>query len=303
MPGVRCARAAGTRLARTCLAASALLSVRGVDSLRGATHPLRLRRHDTAASALGARGQAYITLVHDLDARRLLFATEGRDASAVACAADDLRAHGDDPQTIDTVCTDMSAAFIRSVSETMRRAAIAFDRFHVIQLASAALDSVRRQEARTEPRLKRTRWGWMKDWRRWNRTQINDMHQLTRTRLKTARPWRLKEAQRDIYRSAPNTAVARAALERWMSWARCCQLEPIKKLAATLRKHFDGVLHAFGAAHRHNGYVEAVNSLVQAANARARGYGATRLLIAMCYLIAGRLQHLPVSPFATAHHA
>jgi len=249
------------------------------------------------------RGHQYITLVHDLDARRLLFAAEGRDAGAIDRAANDLRAHGGSPEAIDTVCMDMSAAFVSGVARSMPQAAIAFDRFHVIQMANAALDGVRREEVRTEPDLKRTRWGWMKDWRKWTRGQIDDMHWLTRTRLKTARAWRLKEALRDIYRSGLDEAGASAALTRWMSWARRCRLEPMKRLAATIKKHWNGVLHAFGAAHLHNGYVEAVNSLVQAAKARARGYGTPRHFIAMCYLIAGRLKHLPSSPFMRVHHA
>ncbi len=249
------------------------------------------------------RGHNYITLVHDLDRSRLLFATEGRDAGAIDRAGDDLRAHGGAPEAIETVCMDMSAAFVSGVGRSMPQAQIAFDRFHVIQMANAALDAVRREEVRTEPILKRTRWGWMKDWRKWTRAQVDDMHGLTRMRLKTARAWRLKEALRDIYRSGLDEQGAATALTRWMSWARRCRLEPMRKLAATIKKHWNGVLHAFGAAHLHNGYVEAVNSLVQAARARARGYGTTRHFIAVCYLIAGRLQHLPSSPFTRVVHA
>jgi len=124
------------------------------------------------------------------------------------------------------------------------------------------------------------------------------MHGLTRMRLKTARAWRLKESLRDIYRSGLDEEGAPTALTCWMSWVHRCRLEPMKRLAATIKKHCNGVLRTFGAAHLHNGYVEAVNSLLQAAKARARDYGTTRRFIAVCYLIAGRLKHLPSSPFA-----
>jgi len=46
-----------------------------------------------------------------------------------------------------------------------------------------------------------------------------------------------------------------------------------------------------------NGRVEAVNSFIQAAKARARGYGTTRHLITILYLVAGKLTRLPTSPF------
>lgn len=249
------------------------------------------------------RGHNYVTLVHDIEQRKLLFCTPGRDAAVMDSAAQDLREHGGSPEAIETVCMDMSAAYLAGVNQAMPQAAIAFDRFHVIQMANASLEEVRRQEVHSQPVLKRTRWGWLKDFKKWTRQQIQDMHGLTRMRLKTARAWRLKEALRDIYHHCADIDSAAAALARWVSWARRSRLDPMKRLAATIKHHWDGVLHSFGAAHRHNGYVEAVNSLVQAAKSKARGYGTTEHFIAICYLIAGRLKHLPSSPFERPHHA
>lgn len=249
------------------------------------------------------RGQNYITLVHDLDEQRLLFATHGRDSSTIEAAARDLAAHGGDARSITQVCMDMSRAYIAGVRAHMSAASMVFDRFHIIQMANVALDLVRREEVRDEPELKGTRWCWLKDAKDWTRSQITEMHWLTRARLKTARAWRLKEALRDIYRQAPTPEQARIALTQWTSWARRSRLEPMKKLANTIKAHWQGVVAAFGEARLHNGYVEAVNSLVQAAKARARGYGTSRHFIAMCYLIAGKLKHLPRSPFLASTQA
>jgi hypothetical protein len=52
-----------------------------------------------------------------------------------------------------------------------------------------------------------------------------------------------------------------------------------------------------GAPALANGRVEAINGLIQAAKAKARGYGTTRHLITIAYLVAGKLTHLPGSPF------
>lgn len=95
---------------------------------------------------------------------------------------------------------------------------------------------------------------------------------------------------------ARNATEAAILLERWYSWAPRCRLEPIKQVAATLRRHWQGILNAFDSSLT-NGRVEAVNSLIQAAEARARGYRTTRHLIGIAYLIAGKLTHLPASPF------
>lgn len=59
-----------------------------------------------------------------------------------------------------------------------------------------------------------------------------------------------------------------------------------------------GILKAFDATHLHTGYVESVNSLLQAA--KARGYGTTDHFIPMAFLIAGKLSHLPSNPLEKA---
>jgi len=67
-------------------------------------------------------------------------------------------------------------------------------------------------------------------------------------------------------------------------------------VAKTLKDHWPGFLNAFDSRLT-NDHVEAVNSLIQAARARARGYGTTKHLITIAYLVAGKLTPLPTSPF------
>ena len=61
------------------------------------------------------RGHQYITVVHDLAAKRLLFACPGRDHQTLGAFADDLRAHGGDPARIEHACIDMSAAYAKGI--------------------------------------------------------------------------------------------------------------------------------------------------------------------------------------------
>ena len=248
-----------------------------------------------------AKGHSYITLVHDLERARLIFATPGKDASTVQRFTEDFKDHQGKPQAITEVCMDMSKAFIAGSAEHLPAAAIAFDGFHVVQLANRAVDAVRRQEARGERWLKKTRWCWLKDKAKWTDKEQAKMDWLPHTRLKTARAWRLKEALRDIYRSSDTDAAQSAqALKKWLHWAQRSRLQPFTDLAKTIRQHWAGVLKAFDAAHLHTGYVEAVNSLLQAAKAKARGYGTSGHFIAMAFLIAGKLTHLPSNPLQKA---
>ena len=97
------------------------------------------------------KGQSCITVVHDLDAKRLLFATEGRDHQTVVDFAADLKADGGDPQAAQHVCQDMSAAYDKAVRMALPYAAISYDRFHVVAMAIDAMGKVRQAELRDEP--------------------------------------------------------------------------------------------------------------------------------------------------------
>lgn len=213
------------------------------------------------------RGQSYITVAHDLDAKRLLFATEGRDHQTVLDFAADLEAHGGDPAQVQHVCMDMSAAYAKGAGMALPNAAISYDRFHVIAMAIQAMDEVRREELRIEPRAvaealagadPKTRrnllWGIRKNPSGWNAAQTGAMHWLQRSALKSARAWRLRMALRGMYaRARQHNDAAQAAhdLRAWTSWARRCRLEPFTKLAATIKARFDAVVRGM-TDHRSN---------------------------------------------------
>ena len=65
-------------------------------------------------------------------------------------------------------------------------------------------------------------------------------------------------------------------------------LPPMIEAARTIKRHWDGILRWFHSAIA-NGLIEGINSLVQAAKAKARGYRSSRNLIAIVYLITGKL--------------
>ena len=248
------------------------------------------------------RGHDYISLFHDLDAGRLLFGCEGRKSEVLDSFAEDLEAHAGCAENVKAVCVDMSASYRSGIETHLPWAEITFDEFHVIQLVNKALDEVRRQEVKDHPCLKRTRYIWLKDKRDWSNHQTIEFHDLKRLNLKTHRAFRIKEALREIFHTAPDRQSAEPLLKRWYSWARRCRIEPIKKVAKTLKDHWEGILNAFDSKLT-NARVEAANGRIQAAKAKARGYGTTRHLITISYLIAGKLIHLPACPFKSVANA
>ena len=233
------------------------------------------------------RGQDYITLFVDIEQARVLFATEGKDAQTVAAFAEDFTAHRGDPAAIAEVCIDMSAAFIKGVAEHLPQAEITFDKFHAVKLINDAVDQVRREEVKSRPELKQSRYVWLKNETNLSSGQRETRDSLAKTNLKTARAYQIRLAFQDLY-DQPSPEAAADHLKRWYFWATHSRLQPIIDAAHTVKRHWDGVLRWFHS-NIANGLIEGINSLVQAAKAKARGYRSKRNLIAMVYLIAGKL--------------
>lgn len=234
------------------------------------------------------RGQDYITLAFDLDQRRLLFGTEGKGHETVIAFKEDLKAHGGAPENVTAACIDMSKAFIKGIREAFPNAEITFDPFHLIQLMNDALGQVRAEEARLFPDLlKHSRYAFLKNPENLTDKQDETLTNLCRYRLKTARAYLIKLALQDVYFAA-SREDAETLLKSWHSWAIRCQIEQVKKVARTVKDHWNGILAWFDSK-LSNGFLEAVNGLIQAAKRRARGYRSTKNLINMAYLIAGKL--------------
>jgi transposase len=86
------------------------------------------------------RGHNYVTLFVDMDTKRVVFATEGKDSTVLATFLDFLTKKGVNASSIQEVCSDMSPAFIKGVETTFPNAHLTFDRFHVMKLVNVALD-------------------------------------------------------------------------------------------------------------------------------------------------------------------
>ena len=234
------------------------------------------------------RGHDYISLFFDLDQRRLLFGTEGKDHATVKAFTEDLKAHKGDPEKVTAACIDMSKAFIKGITEALPNAEITFDPFHLIQQMNDALSKVRAEEARLYPEaMKGSRYAFLKNPENLTEKQDETLVRLCNYRLKTARAYLIKLALQDVY-FAHDRKDAEGRLKSWYSWAIRSQIEPVKKVARTIKSHWNGIL-AFFDSQLSTGFLEAVNGLIQAAKRRARGYRSTKNLINMAYLIAGKL--------------
>jgi transposase len=233
------------------------------------------------------RGHDYVSLFVNLDHAQVLFVADGKDAATVGAFADDMTEHGGDPAGVCEVCIDMSPAFIKGTAEHLPQAEITFDKFHTVKIVNEAVDEVRRDEQKSRPELKRTRYAWLRNETNLSTGQRETIDNLARSNLKTARAYQIRLTFQEFYQE-PSRQDAESFLKKWYFWATHSRLQPMIDAARTVKRHWGGILR-WHDTHIANGILEGINSLVQAAKAKARGYRSSHNLKAMIYLIAGKL--------------
>ena len=240
------------------------------------------------------RGHNYVTIFIDMEKRKepVLFVTAGKGKKTLTRFSDFLKAHKGDPLHIQEAVCDMSPAFLSGVKEALPHAEITVDWFHIVQTFTRALDEVRKQEGQIKPLPKHLRWSVLKrgdDTDHLTTNQLKALAELLEQGLDTATAWRIKERLRWI-RQAKTPRAARWRITRFIGYAReligeSALLEPVRKALATLEKQAERVVRRWTSTYT-NARMEGLNSLFQAARARARGYRNDRTFMTMIYMIA-----------------
>jgi transposase len=217
----------------------------------------------------------YVTVVLDQDADRVVHVAHGRTRAAL----DEFFASFTEPErdAVEAVAMDMCEAYIRSVEHHIPGAQekIAFDRFHVAQHLSRAVDQVRRAEHRAlsedgDSRLKGTRYLWLHGPATMSKEAHQALEPLRKSSLRTARAWAIKELAASLWQYRSRGWALRAWM-RWYSWAIRSQLEPIKRAARMIKRHLPGILNAVVSGVT-NARSEAVNARIQAIKRTACGF-------------------------------
>ena len=242
------------------------------------------------------RGHDYISLFVDLSERKTIHVSPGKDHKTVSAFAEKFKDQGGIISNVKDVSCDMSPTFIKDVRESLPDAHITFDKFHILKLVNTAVDAVRREEVTSEPCLKGARYVLLKNEKNLTKKQRTKRESLSQRNLKTFRALRIREAFQDIY-NAESFEEFRERLNKWYFWATHSRLAPIKKVAKTLKKHWDGILQ-WKKSQINNGILEGLNSVIQAAKRKARGYGYEHFKT-MTFLLTGKFdfnrinQYLP----------
>ena len=184
----------------------------------------------------------------------------------------------------------------RAVAERCPQATLCLDPFHVVALASDALDEVRREvwnEARRSGDSAGARWLKGARWALWKRPErLTERQQaklatIEHVNHRLYRAYLLKEELRLVFQSEPEDAVA--LLEAWLVWARRCRIPSFIKLAKTITANKQGIVATL--THRlSNARVEAINTTLRLICRRAYGFHSADALIALAMLTAGGLR-------------
>jgi transposase len=252
------------------------------------------------ADELSARkGHDYLTVFADLQAKRVVFATEGKDATTFQRFADELHAHNGHPKAITQAAIDMSPAYQKGIRDNLGNAKIVFDKFHTVALINDAVDKVRRTEAQQgdkvfKKQLKASRWLFRKNPGNLTKKQAQDLESLDLKNLATGVAYQMRLNFQQVYRSR-NEETARKHFLKWTKWVKRKAskmgplLIPMAKVAKSVEKHLEGIL-----AHWKQGlttaFMEGLNSVFSAVKRKARGYRSSAYMITMLYFVAGKLR-------------
>jgi transposase len=239
------------------------------------------------------KGQKYLTVVVDHHTGRLVWAAPGRDRKTVLAFFDLL---GEERcKQIELVSCDMASWISGPIAERCPDAVRCVDPFHVIQLATDALDEVRREvwrQARKDGNkelAKETKGARFAVWK--NPENLTDgqrakLAEIQKTNGPLYRAYLLKEQLRQIYRVSPRKAEK--LLDGWLDWARRSRLPSFAKLARTITEHRAGIMAAVKNG-LSNARVEQLNSQLRLITRRAFGFHSAAAMIALAMLKHGGL--------------
>ena len=234
------------------------------------------------------RGQSYVTVVVDAQRRRVIDVEDGRSAQQIIDFSYKLEEKGGSCEKIQYVSSDLSAAYRSGFQFCFPNAQHTVDKFHIKKLLLDALDEVRKseqQEQRTRKKISRKLL--MIPETRQTQEQRQKIEQLSREYPKTGRAYRIVQAVDTLYASF-DEETARSRLEQLYRWMRRSRLEPMKRVAKTLREYSSEIL-CFFRSRLTNAICEGINSMIQAAKRKARGYHTFEGFSAMIYLVAAKL--------------
>ena len=232
------------------------------------------------------KGHNYVTTMVDLKERRVLFSTKGKGSETIDKSVNYLKQKEVPTKKIKQVCIDMSPSFISGCEKYLPEAAVTFDKFHVVKEINKAMDELRKSERKGNQLLKGHKYTFLKN--RLSPKVQPQKYFLLEQYPRLGEGYRLKQMFNDFW-EIKDPAEAEGYLAYWCDLARESKIQPFIKAVETIQNHWRGIVN-YIKSKINNGILEGLNSKIQLAKKRARGYKNIDNFINMIYFIAGKLK-------------
>lgn len=241
------------------------------------------------------KGHNYLTVVYqvDRDNTRLLWVGENRTEAALAAFFDMLGP--DRSQALQYICSDMWRPYLNVIAERAKQALHILDRYHVVSMLNKAVDEVRADEHRQmkadgyEPLLKKSRWCLLKRPENLTDNQEAKLNDILQYNLRSVRAYLLKEDFDGLWEYV-SPGWAGKFIDRWSTRAMRSKLEPMKKVAKTIRKHKPLIMNWFKAKKTiSNGIVEGLNNKAKVTVRKSYGFRTVKCHEIALYHALGKL--------------
>ena len=240
-----------------------------------------------------SKGHKYMTVVYQINSERRRLLWIGWDRTEATLRGFFTWFGEARSAALRYVCSDMWKPYLKVIREQATGALNILDRFHIMCNMNKALDEVRRQEVRRlkaadkRPVLKHTRWCILKRGFNLTTNQISTLCELLAMNLKTVKAYLMKE---DFHQFWEYTYPANAGkyLDGWCKRVMRSRIEPMKKIARSLRVHRALLLNWFAAKKRFSsGIVEGMNNKLKTTARKSYGFGTQQVLqIALYHTLA-----------------
>jgi len=245
------------------------------------TRPTHRPKHLGVDEIQRGKGQQFWTVLSDLVRGEVMGLQKDRSEDSLRTLLND-RLDARQQAAVQAVCMDMHRPYLNVVTEVLPRAEAVFDKFHVLQHASAALDEMRRQEFfRAGPAMRQhgrgKRWLLLRRWKTLRGSKRAELQTLFAANRRLFKAYVLREPLDRLWTYKTRTGVLNF-LNGWCDALRWQRLPEMERLGEFLFRHLEGIA-AYCDHQVRFGVVESINTTIKAVLRRARGMRDETMLV------------------------
>ena len=221
------------------------------------------------------KGHTYRVVVSDLERRRpIWFGGADRSEESLGLFFSELGVRKS--QRIRMAVMDMWKPFRAATKKAAPRAAIVFDKFHILRHLNDALDEVRRSEyarlaGKERSYIKGQRYTLLSNKENLTRNGRRNLRKVLRANSRLNAAYLLRESFGQLW-DYEREGWARRFFENWRESLKWQRLKPFEKFAAMIDKHWDGIVAYCRPENKVSlGFVEGLNNKIRVIQRRSYG--------------------------------